>query len=90
VLTRRRQRPKDHQRPAGTGRRPSTGDEQLESRALGKPKETVETQTVKSEADEALDNMSTEELEALVQRGMHLRAIEDEATTPNETVGAGD
>jgi hypothetical protein len=64
--------------------------EQLESRALGKPKETVETHEVKSEADEALDNMSTEELEALVQRGMHLRAIEDEATTPNETVGAAD
>ena len=62
----------------------ATGDrlraiEQIESRALGKPKETVETQEVKSEADRALDEMSLEELEALVQRGMHLRAVEDEA-----------
>ena len=47
--------------------------EQLESRALGKPKETVEHQDGKSEVDEALDRMSTEDLEALVQQGRHLR-----------------
>jgi len=53
--------------------------EQLESRALGKPKETVEHQDGKSPVDEALDRMSTEELEALVQQGRHLRAAQDEA-----------
>jgi hypothetical protein len=51
--------------------------EQLESRALGKPKETLETTTGKSEVDEALDRMTTEELEALVQQGRHLRALNE-------------
>ena len=53
--------------------------EQLESRALGKPKETVEHQDGKSAVDEAIDRMSTEELEALVQQGRHLRSVQDEA-----------
>ena len=53
--------------------------EQLESRALGKPKETVETVDGKTEVDEALDRMSTEDLEALVQQGRHLRAVQSEA-----------
>jgi hypothetical protein len=46
--------------------------EQLESRALGKPKETVEHQDGKSDADDLLDRMSTEELEALAHQP-HLR-----------------
>jgi hypothetical protein len=53
--------------------------EQLENRGMGKPKETVETVNGKSEVDEALDRMPTEELEAMVQRGLHLRAVQDEA-----------
>jgi hypothetical protein len=36
-------------------------------RVFGRPKETVEHQTGKSAADEALDRMSDEELEAQVQ-----------------------
>jgi hypothetical protein len=53
--------------------------EQLENRGMGKPKETVETVNGKSEVDEALDRMPTEELEAMVQRGKHLRAVQAEA-----------
>jgi hypothetical protein len=53
--------------------------EQLESRALGKPKETLETVDGKTEVDEALDRMPAEDLEALVQRGKHLRAGRAEA-----------
>ena len=53
--------------------------EQLESRALGNPKETVEHQDGKSEVDEALDRMSTEELEAIARQGRHLRAEQSEA-----------
>jgi hypothetical protein len=51
--------------------------EQLESRALGKPKETVEHQDGKSEVDEALDRMSTEELEAIARQGRELRAVNE-------------
>ena len=50
--------------------------EQLESRALGKPRETVETVDGKTAVDDAIDRMSTEELEAWVQRGKHLRAAQ--------------
>jgi hypothetical protein len=58
-----------------------TGDrlraiEQIESRALGKPKEAVEAVNGKTAVDEYVDGMSTEELEAWVQRGEQLRAIE--------------
>jgi len=73
-----------------------TGDrlraiEQLESRALGKPKETVEHQgDGKSEADRMLDRMSTEELEELVQRGRHLRALNEEAAAADEPARARD
>jgi hypothetical protein len=66
--------------PANSLNRPRLrAKEQLESRALGKPKETVEHQEGKTAADEALDRMSTEDLEALVQRGRHLRAVQGEA-----------
>jgi hypothetical protein len=51
--------------------------EQLESRALGKPIETVEHQDGKSEVDEALDRMSTEELEAIAREGRALRLVQD-------------
>jgi hypothetical protein len=49
--------------------------EQLESPALGKPKETVEHQDGKIEAERMLDSMSTEELEELARSGRHLRAL---------------
>jgi hypothetical protein len=64
--------------------------EQLESRGLGKPKETVEHQDGKSEADRMLDRMSTEELEELVQRGRHLRAVNEEAAAADEPARARD
>ena len=59
--------------PVGDRLRPM---EQLESRALGKPKETVEHQDGKSEVDRMLDGMSTEEFEELARSGRHLRAVE--------------
>jgi hypothetical protein len=64
--------------------------EQLESRGLGKPNETVEHQDGKSEADRMLDRMSTEELEELVQRGRHLRALNEEAVAADEPARARD
>jgi hypothetical protein len=73
-----------------------TGDrlraiEQLESRALGKPKETVEHQgDGKSEADRMLDRMSTEELEELARSGRHLRVLNEGAATADEPAGSGD
>ena len=48
-------------------------------------KETVEHQgDGKSEADRMLDRMSTEELAELVQRGRHLRALNEEAAAADE------
>jgi hypothetical protein len=41
--------------------------EQLESRGLGKPKETVEHQDGKTEVDRAMDEMSIEELDPRVE-----------------------
>jgi hypothetical protein len=72
-----------------------TGDrlraiEQLESRALGKPKETVEHQDGKSEADRMLDRMSTEEFEELARSGRHLRVLNEEAAAADEPAEAGD
>jgi hypothetical protein len=64
--------------------------DQLESRALGKPKETVEHQDGKSEAEHMLDRMSTEELEELARSGRHLRALNEEAAAADEPAGAGD
>jgi hypothetical protein len=64
--------------------------DQLESRALGKPKETVEHQDGKSEAERMLDRMSTEELEELARSGRHLRALNEEAAAADEPAGAGD
>jgi hypothetical protein len=52
--------------------------EQLESRALGKPTEHVTTDTGETPAQRMLRSMSTEQLEQLVQRRLHLRPIEDE------------
>jgi hypothetical protein len=46
---------------------------------LGKPKETVEHQEGKTAVDEALDRMSMEDFEALVQPGRHLRPVQGEA-----------
>jgi hypothetical protein len=63
--------------------------EQLESRALGKPKETLEHQDGKTEVDRAMDEMSIEDLEALVQQGRHLRAVE-QAAAANETAEVDD
>jgi hypothetical protein len=63
--------------------------EQLESRALGKPKETLEHQDGKSEVDRMLDRMSTEELEELARSGRHLRAVE-QAAAAHETAEVGD
>jgi hypothetical protein len=51
----------------------------LEDRGMGKPKETVETVDGKTEVDEALDRMPTEDLEALVRRGRELRLVQGEA-----------
>jgi hypothetical protein len=64
--------------------------EQLESRALGKPKETVEHQDGESEADRMLDRMSTEEFEELARSGRHLRVLNEEAAAAGEPAGAGD
>jgi hypothetical protein len=47
--------------------------EQLESRALGKPKETVEQTVTEPEAMTALRGMSTEDLIALLAQRRHLR-----------------
>jgi len=63
--------------------------EQLESRALGKPKETLEHQAGKTEVDRAMDEMSIEDLEALVQQGRHLRAVE-QAAAADETAEVDD
>jgi hypothetical protein len=51
----------------------------LVSRVYGKPKETVAVEREESPVDRRLREMSTEELEALVQRGRHLRAVYDDA-----------
>jgi hypothetical protein len=64
--------------------------EQLESRGLGKPKETVEHQDGKSEAERMLDRMSTEELEELARSGRHLRALNEEAAAADGPAGVGD
>jgi hypothetical protein len=64
--------------------------EQLESRALGRPKETVEHQDGKSEAERMLDRMSTEELEELARSGRHLRVLNEEPAAADETDRAGD
>jgi hypothetical protein len=52
--------------------------EQLESRALGKPKETVEQVAEEPEAMKALRGMSTEELKELVAQRRHLRTVESQ------------
>jgi hypothetical protein len=54
-------------------RRASAGDrlkamEQLEARALGRPTERIETETVRSEAQQELDNMTPEQRIALLRR----------------------
>jgi hypothetical protein len=49
--------------------------EQLESRALGKPTERIETETGETPAQRMLRQMSVEQLEALVQRRAHLQAV---------------
>ena len=51
--------------------------EQLESRALGRPKETVEHQDGQTQLDRDLDDLPTEDLEAIVQRGRELRLVQD-------------
>jgi hypothetical protein len=67
----------------------SSGDrlramEQLESRALGRPKETVEHQRDgETPIQRRLNQMSTEDLEAIVQRGRQLRAVQDEEAAEN-------
>jgi hypothetical protein len=54
--------------------------EQLENRGMGKPKETVETVDGKTEVDETLDRMPTEDPHALVQRGRELPLVQGETT----------
>jgi hypothetical protein len=49
----------------------------LVSRVYGKPKETVAVEREESPLDRRLREMSTEELEAIVQRGRHLRAVNE-------------
>jgi hypothetical protein len=61
---RARIRDRSHAAGAGGGGTPAAGSlvrgvPPGESRALGKPKETVEHQDGKTEVDEALDHMST-------------------------------
>ena len=51
--------------------------EQLESRALGRPKETVEHQDGQTQLDRDLDDLPTEDLEAIVQRDRELRLVQD-------------
>jgi hypothetical protein len=63
--------------------------EQLESRALGKPKETVAHEAEESEAQKRMRSMTTEELEQAFQSRRHLRPVEDEAAEAHETVQAG-
>jgi hypothetical protein len=53
--------------------------EQLESRALGKPTERIETDTSETPAQRMLKQLTVEQLEALVQRRQYLRPVDDEA-----------
>jgi hypothetical protein len=55
--------------------------EQLENRGMGKPKETIETETGETPAQRMLRSMSIEQLEALVQRRAHLQAVDAGAST---------
>jgi hypothetical protein len=47
-------------------------------RVFGKPTEHVVTEARKSQVELAMDELSTEDLEALARQGRHLRALEDE------------
>jgi hypothetical protein len=52
--------------------------EQLESRALGKPKESVENVGGEAPAQRMLRQMSDEDLEAFIRSGLPLGAVDDE------------